>query len=234
MTKPIRVISTGVRLRWFTLPAVLIGAACSAPAHSPPSTTHTTVPAGQVVHVDPDNIRRMRGTFPAGYEVSDIAGVASPAKYWGLQPGWSSDPPQCAALADPANGSSPAQGLSASGSGGIIYVVVTASPSAGGPDPGTVQECSHWSMDSGRTTAVIDLFDPPAIDGVATVGMVAAVRTIVEGGTETDLRTTTTTAYLGHYVAFVTVVTDPGAGPPQLPPDVASTLLTRAVATLRG
>jgi Domain of unknown function (DUF5642) len=233
MIKPIRVVSTGVRLRWFTLPAVLIGAACSAP-HSPPATTRTTVPAGQVVYVNPDNIRRMRGSLPAGYEVSDIAGAASPAKYWGLQPGWSSDPPQCAALADPASGSSRAQGLSASGSGGIVYVVVTASPSARGPETGTVQECSHWSMDSGRTTAVIDLFDPPAIDGVPTVGMVAAVRTIVEGGNETDLRTTTTVAYLGEYVAFVTVVTDPGASPPQLSPDLASTLLTRAVATLRG
>ena len=40
--------------------------------------------------------------------------------------------------------------------------------------------------------------------------MVTAIRTIVEGGTETDLHATTTTAYLGEYVAFVTVVTDPG------------------------
>src|SRR5262249_46402346 len=79
LPKPIPVISTGVRLPWFTLPAVLIAAACSAPAHGPPSTTRTTVPAGRVVDVNPDNIRRMRGTFPAGYEVSDIAGVASPA-----------------------------------------------------------------------------------------------------------------------------------------------------------
>jgi hypothetical protein len=228
------VVSTGVRPRWFTLPAVLIAAACSAPAHSPSSTTRTTAPAGQVIHVNPDNIRRMRGSFPAGYEVSDIAGAASPAKFWGMQPGWSSDPARCAALADPANGVSPAQGLSASGSGGIIFVAVTASPAAAGPDPGTVQACNHWSMDSGRTTAVIDLFDAPAVDGVPTVGMVAAVRTIVEGGTETDLRATTTTAYLGEYVTFVTVVTDPGSGPPQLPPELASTLLTQAVATLRG
>src|SRR3984893_19497749 len=115
---------------------MLLAAACSAPAHSPPSATRTTVSAGQVIHVDPGNIRRMRGSFPAGYEVSDVEGAASPVKYWGLPPGWSSDPQQCAALADPANGSSAPEGLSGSGSGGIIYVVVAASPSAGGPGPG--------------------------------------------------------------------------------------------------
>lgn len=113
-------------------------------------------------------------------------------------------------------------------------MVVAASPSAGGPDPGVADACRHWSMDSGRTTAVVDQFDAPAIDGVPTVGMVAAVRTIVEGGTETDLRATTATAYLGEHVTFVTVVTDPGSGPPELPPDLASKFLTQAVAALRG
>ncbi|MBV8964778.1 MAG: DUF5642 family protein, partial [Mycobacteriaceae bacterium] len=175
-----------------------------------------------------------RGSLPAGYEVSDIAGAASPAQYWGLQPGWSSAPSQCAALADPANGSPAPQGLSASGTGGIIYLVVAASPAARGPDQATVDACNHWSMDSGRTTAVIDLVDGPAIDSVPTLGMVTALRTTVEGGNDTDLRATTNTAYLGEYVAFVTVVTDPGAGAPQLAPDSASTLLTRLVASLRG
>jgi Domain of unknown function (DUF5642) len=216
------------------LPAMLVVAACSAPAHSPSSTTRTTVSAAQVPHVSPDNIRRMRGSFPAGYEVADVDGAASPASYWGLPPGWSSDPQQCAALADPASGSPAADGLSGSGSAGIIYVVVAGSPTAGGPDPGVVDACRHWSMDSGRTTAVVDQFDPPGIEGVPTVAMVAAVRTIVEGGNETDVRATTATAYLGSYVAFVTVVTDPGTGPAQLPPDLASTFLAQAVATLRG
>jgi hypothetical protein len=89
-------------------------------------------------------------------------------------------------------------------------------------------------MDSGRTTAVLDLFDPPAIDGAPTVGIVAAVRTIVEGGTETDLRATTTTAYLGEYVAFVTVVTDPGSPNRPLGQDFASSLLVKTVSALRG
>src|SRR5205823_3166779 len=131
-------------------------------------------------------------------------------------------------------GATPPEGLSGSGNGGIIYAVVAAAPAAAGPDPGTLDECSHWSMDSGRTTAVVDRFDAPAIEGVPTLGMVAAIRTIVEGGNETDLRASTVVAYLGEYVAFVTVITDPGSGPSQLPHDLSSTLLTRAVATLRG
>lgn len=64
--------------------------------------------------------------------------------------------------------------------------------------------------------------------------MATASRTIVEGGTATDLHATTATAYLGEHVAFVTVVTDPGSGPSELPPDFASTFLTQTVAALRG
>jgi Domain of unknown function (DUF5642) len=88
-------------------------------------------------------------------------------------------------------------------------------------------------MDSGRTTANVELADAPAIPGVPTLGMLTAARTIVEGGTETDLRASTATAYLGDHIAFVTVVTDPGAGASQLPHDLASRFLTQAVAALR-
>lgn len=175
----------------------------------------------------------MRGEFPRGFEVTETSSEASPATFWGLKPGWSSEPAACGVLADPAaGGSSPPRGLSGSGDGGIIYVVVAASPSGAGPDPGTVEACSHWSMDSGHTTAVVDAFDP-AIDGVRTFGMITAIRATVEGGNETDLRASTVTAYLGKYVAFVTVVTDPGSGPSELPPDLAQRMLTQTVATLR-
>jgi hypothetical protein len=226
------VISTGVRLHRFTVLTVLLGAACSAPAPAPPRSTSAPVTTGSI-HVEPANIRRLRGAFPPGYEVSEIRGTASPAKFWGLRPGWSSEPAQCASLADPAADDAPAPvGLSGSGNGGIIYVAVAAGRS--GPDPHTVDSCSHWSMDSGRTTAVVNRFDAAAIDGLPTIGMVSAIRTIVEGGNETDLRATTVTAYLGTYVAFVTVVVDPGSGPSQLPPDLASTFLAKAVAVLRG
>jgi Domain of unknown function (DUF5642) len=230
------VVSTGVRLCWFTPLAVVAITACSTTTPGPPPTSSTASTwAAKPIHVEPANIRRMRGAFPSGYEVSDIRGDASPAKYWGLKPGWTSDPSQCGVLADPAaGGATPPEGLSASGNGGIIYTVVAAAPSAAGPDPGTVDECRHWSMDSGRTTAIVDRFDAPAIEGVPTLGMVAGIRTIVEGGNETDLRASTVVAYLGSYIAFVTVITDPGSGPSELPHDLSSKLLTQAVATLRA
>jgi hypothetical protein len=230
------VVSTGVRLRWFTPLAVVAVTACSTTTSGPPSPSSTVSTwAAKPVHVVPDNIRRMRGSIPPGYEVTDISGDASPAKYWGLRPGWSADPPQCGALADPAaGGATPPQGLSGSGNGGIIYTVVAAAPSAAGPDPATVESCSHWSMDSGRTTAIVDRFDAPAIEGVPTLGMITAIRTIVEGGNETDLRASTVVAYLGSYIAFVTVISDPGSGPSELPHDLSSKLLVQTVATLRG
>ena len=220
-----------MRLRRFTPLVLVAAAACSAPAHGPATTT--TSRAVQAINVNPDNIRRMRGSFPPGFEVTETRGEASPAQFWGLKPGWSSEPAECNVLADPAaGGSSPPQGLSGSGNGGIVYVMVAASPSGAGPDPGTVDACSHWSMDSGHTTAIVDRFDP-AIDGLSTFGMITAIRTTVEGGNETDLRASTATAYLGEYVAFVTVVTDPGAEPSVMPHDLAKTMLIQTVAMLR-
>lgn len=225
-------LSTCVRLGWFGLIALLAAAACSG-RPGPPATSSPSLRPVVPINVNPDNLRRMRGSFPPGFEVTETQGEASPAKFWGLKPGWSSAPPECGVLADPAAvGAPPPQGLSGSGDGGIIYVVVADSASAAGPDAATVAACSHWSMDSGRTAAVVDRFDP-AIDGVSTFGMITAIRTIVEGGNETDLRSTTSTAYLGKYVAFVTVVTDPGAEPSALPRDLAQTMLAKTVATLR-
>jgi hypothetical protein len=128
-----------------------------------------------------------------------------------------------------------ARGVAGSGAGGIVYAVVAASPTP--PvllDTNVVAECPRWAVASGRTTATVDLVDAPPIDGVATLRMVTATRTLVEGGAETDSRADTATAYLGDYLAFVTVVTDPGSPQPQLPPDFASTFLVRTVATLRG
>ncbi|HUL99139.1 MAG TPA: DUF5642 family protein [Mycobacterium sp.] len=232
MTEEFSVVSTGVRLRQFTVLAVVAATACSPPERTPaPGQSSSAV---QTTQLNPANIRRMRGSFPPGYEISEIGGVASPAKYWGLKPGWSAEPAQCGALADPTADGSSSQGLSGSGSGGIIYVAVAGASSASGPDPDVVAACSHWSMDSGRTTANVELVDAPAIENAATIGMVTASRTTVEGGTETDLHATTATAYLGDHVAFVTVVTDPGSGPSGLPPNFASTFLVLAVAALRG
>jgi hypothetical protein len=225
------VVSTGVRLHRFIVLAMVAATDCSAPAHEPrPS---PSPPAAEASTVDPAKIRRLRGSFPPGYEVAELDGVASPAKYWGLKPGWVAQPAKCGALADPAADGSSTQVLSGSGIGGIIYVAV-ADASSSGPDADVVAGCSHWTMKSGRTTAAVDLMAAPAIENAATVAMVTDSRTVVEGGTETDLHATTATAYLGDHVAFVTVVTDPGSGPSELPPDFAPRFLAQAVATLRG
>ncbi|MFZ0834921.1 MAG: DUF5642 family protein [Mycobacterium sp.] len=224
-------VSTGVRLHPFIVLVMVAATGCSAPAHEPrpgPSS-----PAAEAGKIDPANLRRLRGSFPTGYEIAEFDGVASPAKYWGLTPGWVAQPARCGALADPAADGSSTQVLSGSGSGGIIYVAL-ADASSTGPDTDVVAGCSHWTMKSGRTTATVDLTAAPAIENAATVAMVADSRTVVEGGTETGSHATTATAYLGDYVAFVTVVTDPGSGPSELPPDFAPRFLAQAVATLRG
>ncbi|MBV8927841.1 MAG: DUF5642 family protein, partial [Mycobacteriaceae bacterium] len=138
----------------------------------------------------------------------------------------------CATLADPVGDNAPSQGLAASGPGGIIYAVVTGPASPHGAD--AAADCPRWAMSGGRTTATVDLVAAPAIDAVPTVGMTTASHTVVEGGTATDSQIETVTAYLGDYVAFVVVVTDPGAPHAPLQPDLAGTLLGKAVATLRG
>jgi hypothetical protein len=74
----------------------------------------------------------------------------------------------------------------------------------------------------------------PAIDGAATVGLTTSTRTVVEGGTETHSHADTFTAYLGDYVAFITVVSDPGSPNPPLGQDFAADLLVKTVSALRG
>ena len=89
-------------------------------------------------------------------------------------------------------------------------------------------------MSAGRTSGSVALVAAPEIDGAATVGMDATATTDVEGGTETHSHADTFTAYLGDYVAFVTVVTDPGSPNPALGQDFAAELLVKTVSALRG
>ena len=64
--------------------------------------------------------------------------------------------------------------------------------------------------------------------------MATEATTVVEGGTRTRSRAHTVTAYLGDYLAFVTVVTDPGAPNSALGQEFASALLVKTVSALRG
>jgi hypothetical protein len=211
-------------------------AGCSAP--TPPTPTGPSPTAATQAApgpVNPERIRRVRTELPADYEVADVGGYAStPVAFWGFGHGYSAQPPQCGALVDPAP-QGPASGLSASGPGGILHVVVvSAAVGPVGLDPVLLGECGQWLMTYGRSSAEVNLVDAPVIAGAATVGLTGAIHNVVESGTETASRADTFMAYLGEHVVFVTLVTDPGSVEPPLPPQFASDLLVKTVATLRG
>ncbi|GAY14859.1 DUF5642 family protein [Mycobacterium sp. shizuoka-1] len=211
-------------------------AACAAqpPSAPPPLSTEAATPAAP--QFDPAHIKRIRSALPAGYEIADVSGPLSAAGLWGFGSGWTAGPAPCAALADPAPADPGARGYSASGPGGIVYVVV-AVPGQGPPDAGLIGDCPHWTMTFAHTTGEVTLAPPsevPYIEGVDTVAMTVATRTVVESGTETDGRAVTAQAYLGDHVAFVTLVTDPGSPHPPLDSRFVGDLLVATVSALRG
>lgn len=219
------------------LASIAVVALCVAACGQPPGPTATSpaAPSNPPVHVQPANIAKVRGDLPTGYEVADIAGRAAPAARWGFGPGWTADPPQCAALADPVTDGAVTRGWSASGGGGIVNAVVTGSPGASvGLDHALIAECAQWNLSAGHTSGNVTFTAAPDIDGVATVGLSTAITTVVEGGTQTRAHADTFIAYLGDYVAFVTVVTDPGSPNPPLGQDFAAEFLVKTVSALRG
>jgi hypothetical protein len=182
--------------------------------------------------VNPARIERVRTALPSGYEVAALSGRPAPVAFWGLGPDWAADPPRCGALADPLGSGAATRGFSASGPGGIVYAVVA--DSAATLDPSLLDECGHWTVTAGHTSGTVSVVAAPAIEGAATVGLSASTTTTVEGGTETHSRADTFTAYLDDYVAFITVVGDPGSPNPQLGLRFASDLLVKTVSALRG
>lgn len=210
------------------------GTAC-AHSHAPkPSTAPSTSAPGTAVN--PANIKRVVRQLPPNYEVTTgIPSGVSPRSIWSLEADAAAKPAQCATLADPGNGrDQSAQGLSASGAGGVVDAVVVALPGPVDLDRDVVAACRQWTMAAERTTASIRLTDPPHIDGADTVGMVVDTKSSVESGTEIDSRVYTFIAYLGNYYAFTTLTTDPGSALPALPPQFAADLLVKTVSTLRG
>ncbi len=199
----------------------------SAPTPSVPSPT-----PGHAIN--PSRIKRIGRELPSGYEVTSVTGVADPASSWGLGSGWTADPPPCAVLADPAAGRiEPPQGVSGSGAGGIVYVVVTPLPAAH-VDPAVVAGCPRWTVTNGRARSDVRLVDAPRVDGAQTLGMTTDTTTQAEGGKRIGSHAETVIAYLGDYYAFTTVVTDPGSAHPPLSPQFAADLLAKTVAALRG
>jgi Domain of unknown function (DUF5642) len=210
----------------------LLLAACAHPREPAAAPSNTAVAR----HISPMNIRRVGRELPPGYEVTAVSGIAAPPASWGLSGDGAARPARCAALADPATGhGESAQGISGSGTGGIVYALVAAVPT--GPvalDASVVAGCRQWSMTSGRARAHVRLIDPPRVDDAETLGMATDIATSVEGGNEIYSRANTFTAYLGNYYAFTTVISDPGSPDPALTPQFAAELLVKAVSALRG
>ena len=219
-------------------PVVLLAAGCFQSATPPVASSPSKSQAPRGTVVNPANIKRVARELPTGYEVTTgIPGDASPRVLWRLDAGVTAKPPQCATLADPGDGrDQSAQGVSGSGSGGIVDAVVVFVPGLAGPlapDHDVVAACGRWTM-AGRSSVGVRLADAPHIDGAETLGMVADIRTSVESGTEIDSRAYTFIAYLGDYYAFTTLTTDPGSALPALPPQFAADLLVKTVSTLRS
>jgi hypothetical protein len=222
------VVSTGVRL--FALLAALVF--CVAACGESPSVAPSTATSGASAQLNPARIERVRTELPGGYEVRPLSGRAAPVAFWGLGPEWTADPPRCGALADPVADAMTTRGWSASGAGGIVYAVVAASTAT--LDPSLTDECGQWTVSAGHTSGSVTGVAAPAIDSAATVGLSTTTTTVVEGGTETHSHADTFTAYLAGYVAFVTVVTDPGSPNPSLGQDFAAELLVKTVSALHG
>jgi hypothetical protein len=182
--------------------------------------------------VNPARIEHVRADLPSGYEVAALSGRAAPVAFWGLGPDWTADPPRCGALVDPVADAPTTRGWSASGAGGIVYAVVAGS--AATLDPSLADECGQWTVSAGHTSGSVTFVAAPAIEGAATVGLSTTTTTVVEGGTETHSHADTFTAYLADYVAFVTVVSDPGSPNPSLGQDFAAKLLVKTVSALRS
>ena len=211
---------------------ILLCASCAHARQTAPAPSSSTAAR----HVNPANIRWVRRELPPGYEVTGFPGQAAPSAIWGLGADGTASPARCSALADPAGGhGQSAQGISGSGTGGIVYAVVAAV--ATGPvalDQSLVNQCHEWTMTSRRATARVHLVDPPRIDGAETLGMAADITTSAEGGSEIGSRANTFTAYLGDYYAFTTVISDPGSADSPLTPQFATNLLVKVVSALRA
>lgn len=216
-------------MRLFALLAAL--SFCVAACGESPSVAPTAT-SGAPAQLNPARIERVRTELPSGYEVAPLSGRAAPVAFWGLGPEWAADPTRCGALADPVADATTTRGWSASGAGGIVYAVVAASKAT--LDPSLTDECVRWTVLAGHTSGSVTGVAAPAIDGAATVGLSTTTTTVVEGGTETHSHADTFTAYLSGYVAFVTVVTDPGSPNPSLGQDFAAELLVKTVSALRG
>ena len=162
-----------------------------------------------------------------------LSGRPAPVAFWGFGPDWTADPPQCGALADPVADAATTRVVGFGRRRDRLRRGRRLAAAQVPFDPALIAECGSGPVGRAHQRHR-HLVPAPAIDGAATVGMATAATTVVEGGTETHSRADTFTAYLGDYVAFVTVVTDPGSPNPPLGQEFAAALLVKTVSALRG
>lgn len=209
-----------------------VGGCAHDPSAPERTSTSSSAPAGN--HVDPGNLKRVRSALPSGYEIADLKGPISIAALWGFGAGWEAEPARCAVLADPAPADPAARGISASGPGGTIYVIVSAATDVVPADTVLVDSCREWAMAFSHTTASVELTEAPAIEGAATLAAALTARTAVESGMETDTEISTASAYLDGFVVTVTLLTDPGSRHAPIEPHFVNDLLGKTVTALRG
>ncbi|MBX7434719.1 DUF5642 family protein [Mycobacterium sp. Y57] len=208
----------------------MVCGACASQTTAPEETSSAPVN----LTIDPTRIDRARVLLPEGYEVTAYPGPPTPLAVWGFGGEAAAQPPQCLELAAPAVDPASARGWSASGPGGIVYAVVAAASRPEAADATLIDECAAWSVAAGHTTGAVTAVPSPAVDAASTTGMRTSAETVVEGGTETRSHADTFVAYLGAYICFVVLVTDPGSPVPTLGADFAAGLLEETVRTLRG
>jgi hypothetical protein len=203
----------------------LLCAACGRPGPAPKPPSTAPAPPADLAGID-----WIRTRLPADYEIAALPKPPMPLTFWGIAPGWSSDPAGCGALPAVAPDAT-TRGWVASGSGGIVYALVA---TATAPTPEVLDGCATWAMTGGRTTAAVTLGDGPPISEARTVTMTAVVTTSVENGTETHSHARTLVAYTDDLAVSVTVVTDPGSDAARLPEQLPAELLGAAVQAIRG
>jgi Domain of unknown function (DUF5642) len=226
-----------VRLLTLGIAAAAVVAGCAQPGSGDPqrrlgAREPATAAAPAPGRIDANRLNRIRGELPREYEAGAADDVHSPAGYWGFRSNWVADPELCGVLAAQSRPPGGVRGLSASGPGGILYVTVLDQAEAG-VDPALLAQCPSWTMRNEHSTALVRLADAPVIDRAQTTGMTAAIRTVVESGTETTSTAYAYCAYADDHVVFVVLVTDPGAVVQPLDPQFAADLLVKSVAALR-
>mgnify|MGYP000676830621 CR=1 FL=1 len=213
-----RIVVIGVLLM------ALVGCGSPGPApDAPTSSTATVAPTG----IDPVRIKRIRAELPEGFEVADVAPDANLAGLAGYGGDWVADPPACAGLLGPRE-TAETRGLSASGTGGTVYVTVM--PVGGDPVQGV--DCSDWTMSYQHSTARVQPAEAPQIDGATTAGLRADSVTAVESAARTESTIRWLTAEQDDQLVAVTVITTPGNEEGPLTDDYAAGLLVKAVAVL--